>query len=45
MAAPAQGMPPGNHLPEVRNASEKKVGILHFTSNIDFGWRGDIRKR
>jgi len=33
------------HLPEVRNAAEQKLGILHYTSVVDFGWVGDIRKR
>ncbi|OAA57356.1 pseudouridine synthase [Niveomyces insectorum RCEF 264] len=39
------GLPSGNHLPEVRASSEKKLGILHFTSNVDFAWSGEIRKR
>ncbi|CAK7263985.1 multisubstrate pseudouridine synthase 7 [Sporothrix epigloea] len=43
----ASGIPvaPGNHLPDVRFASEKKLGILHYTSCVDFGWHGDIRRR
>ncbi|CAK7222952.1 multisubstrate pseudouridine synthase 7 [Sporothrix bragantina] len=36
---------PGNHLPNVRNSAEKKLGILHYTSCVDFGWHGDIRRR
>ncbi|CAK7211898.1 multisubstrate pseudouridine synthase 7 [Sporothrix curviconia] len=36
---------PGNHLPGVRFSSEKKLGILHYTSCVDFGWHGDIRRR
>ncbi|EFW98611.1 pseudouridine synthase [Grosmannia clavigera kw1407] len=39
------GTPSGNHLPGVRTNSEKKLGVLHYTSCIDFGWIGDIRKR
>ncbi|CAK7274221.1 multisubstrate pseudouridine synthase 7 [Sporothrix epigloea] len=36
---------PGNHQADVRSASEKKLGILHYTSCVDFGWHGDIRRR
>ncbi len=37
--------PIGNHVPAVRVMSEKKLGILHYVSPMDSGWRGDIRKR
>lgn len=37
--------PSGNHIPNVRSNSEKRLGILHYTSCIDFGWHGDIRRR
>jgi len=33
------------HIPEVRTAAEIKLGIHHYTSVVDFGWVGDIRKR
>lgn len=35
----------GNHLPSVRYDAEKKLGIVYYTSCIDFGWHGDIRRR
>lgn len=34
-----------SHIASARNASEKRLGILHFASPIDYGWNGDIRKR
>ncbi|ERS99926.1 tRNA pseudouridine13 synthase [Sporothrix schenckii 1099-18] len=37
--------PPGYQNPEVRANSEKKLGIVHYTSSLDFGWQGDIRRR
>lgn len=37
--------PTGNYVAGVRFNSEKKLGILHYTSPVDFGWAGDIRKR
>lgn len=36
---------PMNYMPSVRAASEKKLGLLHFSSPQNHGWHGDIRKR
>ncbi|CAK7198875.1 multisubstrate pseudouridine synthase 7 [Sporothrix eucalyptigena] len=38
-------VPPGNHVAGIRLSSEKRLGILHYTSCVDFGWHGDIRRR
>ncbi|KAF3770125.1 tRNA pseudouridine synthase D, partial [Cryphonectria parasitica EP155] len=34
-----------NFMPSVRAASEKKLGMLHYTSPASHGWHGDVRKR
>lgn len=34
-----------NYMPSVRAASEKKLGLLHFSSPQNHGWHGDVRKR
>lgn len=34
-----------NYMPSVRAASEKKLGLLHFSSPQNRGWHGDVRKR
>lgn len=36
---------PMNYMPSVRAASEKKLGLLHFSSPQNHGWHGDVRKR
>ncbi|KAI3401265.1 hypothetical protein diail_11971 [Diaporthe ilicicola] len=36
---------PMNFMPSVRAASEKKLGLLHFSSPQNHGWHGDVRKR
>lgn len=36
---------PANYMPSVRAASEKKLGLLHFSSPQNHGWHGDVRKR
>ncbi len=36
---------PGTHVPAVRAASEKNLGITQRAAPINFAWTGDIRKR
>lgn len=36
---------PANYMPSVRAASEKKLGLLHYSSPQNHGWHGDVRKR
>ncbi|KAK1780333.1 pseudouridine synthase [Copromyces sp. CBS 386.78] len=35
----------GTHVPAVRAASEKNLGITQRSASINFSWTGDIRKR
>ena len=35
----------GTHVPAVRAASEKSLGITQRCAPINFAWTGDIRKR